>query len=109
LNSVSDDPEKIYKKKLYPLEEYYRFHEFHSPALDNPDFTTKPMVPVLGHAEHQKAFSRYLLGQDFPEMRIGPEPTTNRFIAVMYDKDEGSIPNNVLVVDSNKQFCALTE
>lgn len=42
-------------------------------------------------------------------MRIGPEPTTDRFIAVMYDKDEGSIPGNALVVDANKQFRALTK
>ncbi|KIH51050.1 hypothetical protein ANCDUO_18867 [Ancylostoma duodenale] len=33
LDSVSEGLRKIYKQKLYPLEEHYKFHEFHSPAL----------------------------------------------------------------------------
>ncbi|CAH2328833.1 EH domain-containing 4 [Pelobates cultripes] len=47
---------------------------------------------------------RYLLEQDFPGMRIGPEPTTDSFIAVMYGDKEGSIPGNALVVDPKKPF-----
>ena len=27
----------------------------------------------------------------------GPEPTTDRFIAVMYDENDGTIPGNALV------------
>lgn len=48
--------------------------------------------------------SRYLLEQDFPGMRIGPEPTTDGFIAVMYGENEGAIPGNALVVDPKKPF-----
>ncbi|PIO65119.1 hypothetical protein TELCIR_13226, partial [Teladorsagia circumcincta] len=33
LDSVSEGLRKIYKQKLYPLEEHYKFHEFPSPAL----------------------------------------------------------------------------
>ncbi|VDO49816.1 unnamed protein product [Onchocerca flexuosa] len=33
LETVSDGLRKIYKQKLLPLEEYYKFHDFHSPAL----------------------------------------------------------------------------
>jgi hypothetical protein len=32
--------------------------------------------------------------RDFPGIRIGPEPTTDRFIAVMYDDKEGVVPGN---------------
>jgi len=28
-------------------------------------------------------FIRYLLGRDFPGQRIGPEPTTDRFVVVL--------------------------
>lgn len=31
--TVSDGLKKIYKQKLLPLEDYYKFHDFHSPAL----------------------------------------------------------------------------
>lgn len=53
-------------------------------------------------------FSRYLLEQDFPGMRIGPEPTTDSFIAVMYGETEGSTPGNALVVDPKKPFRKLS-
>lgn len=48
--------------------------------------------------------ARYLLEQDFPGMRIGPEPTTDSFIAVMHGQVEGIIPGNALVVDPKKPF-----
>lgn len=48
--------------------------------------------------------ARYLLEQDFPGMRIGPEPTTDSFIAVMQGEVEGTIPGNALVVDPKKPF-----
>ena len=37
-------------------------------------------------------------------MRIGPEPTTDGFIAVMYGENEGVVPGNALVVDPKKPF-----
>lgn len=48
--------------------------------------------------------ARYLLEQDFPGMRIGPEPTTDSFIAVMHGEMDGTIPGNALVVDPKKPF-----
>uniref|UniRef100_A0A1I8EFT6 Uncharacterized protein n=2 Tax=Wuchereria bancrofti TaxID=6293 RepID=A0A1I8EFT6_WUCBA len=109
LETVSDGLRKIYKQKLLPLEEYYRFHDFHSPALDDPDFDAKPMILLVGqYSTGKTTFIRYLLEEDFPGIRIGPEPTTDRFIAVMWGEDVGSIPGNALVVDSKKQFRALS-
>jgi hypothetical protein len=31
--SVTEGLKKLYKTKLLPLEEHYRFHEFHSPPI----------------------------------------------------------------------------
>lgn len=57
----------------------YGFHDFHSPALDDPDFDAKPMVMLVGqYSTGKTTFIRYLLEQDFPGIRIGPEPTTDR-------------------------------
>ena len=59
----------------------YNFHDFHSPALDDPDFDARPMVMLVGQYSTGKTkFIRYLLEQDFPGIRIGPEPTTDRFV-----------------------------
>lgn len=46
--TVSEELKKLYKTELLPLEEYYRFHEFHSPALEDADFDNKPMVLLVG-------------------------------------------------------------
>uniref|UniRef100_A0A8C6SK61 EH-domain containing 3 n=1 Tax=Neogobius melanostomus TaxID=47308 RepID=A0A8C6SK61_9GOBI len=103
--TVSDGLKKLYKTKLLPLEESYKFHEFHSPALEDADFDNKPMVLLVGqYSTGKTSFIRYLLEQDFPGMRIGPEPTTDSFIAVMHGDMEGVIPGNALVVDPKKPF-----
>ncbi|XP_016326214.1 EH domain-containing protein 3-like [Sinocyclocheilus anshuiensis] len=103
--NVSEGLKKLYKTKLLPLEEHYKFHEFHSPALEDADFDNKPMVLLVGqYSTGKTSFIRYLLEQDFPGMRIGPEPTTDSFIAVMHGTMEGLIPGNALVVDPKKPF-----
>lgn len=107
--SVANGMKKIYKTKLLPLEEAYRFHEFHSPALEDADFHSKPMILLVGqYSTGKTTFIKYLLESDFPGMHIGPEPTTDRFIAVMHDENEGVVPGNALVVDPNRPFRPLS-
>ena len=47
-DNVVDGLKKLYKRKLYPLEEHYLFDKFHSPFLDDPDFDAKPMILLIG-------------------------------------------------------------
>ncbi|GCB75414.1 hypothetical protein scyTo_0015320 [Scyliorhinus torazame] len=47
-NTVSEGLRHLYNKRLQPLEEYYQFHHFHSPALEQADFENKPMVLLIG-------------------------------------------------------------
>lgn len=103
--NVSDGLRRLYRTKLFPLEDTYRFHDFHSPALEDADFDNKPMVLLVGqYSTGKTTFIRHLMEQDFPGMRIGPEPTTDSFIAVMHGDQEGVIPGNALVVDPKKPF-----
>lgn len=81
---VTEALRRVYNDKLLPLEEFTRFHEFHSAPLTQADFSARPMILLVGqYSTGKTTFIRYLLEQDFPGMRIGPEPTTDRFIAVM--------------------------
>lgn len=108
--SVAEGLKKLYKSKLLPLEECYKFHAFHSPQLDDPDFDAKPTVLLVGqYSTGKTTFIRYLLEQDFPGMRIGPEPTTDSFIVVSHAETESVIPGNALVVDPKKPFRALAK
>ncbi|CAN0594123.1 unnamed protein product, partial [Laminaria digitata] len=52
-------------------------------------------------------FIRYLLGRDFPGQRIGPEPTTDRFVAVMDGSDERVVPGNALTVSPHLPYRGL--
>merc|ERR1711953_889026 len=76
-----------------------------------------PMILLVGqYSTGKTTFIKYLLEQEFPGMRIGPEPTTDCFIIISQgDKDEvtgkiseGIIPGNALVVDRTKPFRALS-
>nr|NVI76626.1 putative achaete scute target 1 [Cucujiformia] len=40
---------------------------------------------------------------------IGPEPTTDKFIAIMYNEYEAMIPGNALVADPKRQFRQLSK
>ena len=68
------------RQKLLPLEKEYQFHDFHSPALDDPDFDarsqtstsvgervifhSRPMVMLVGqYSTGKTTFIRYLLEQ----------------------------------------------
>lgn len=104
-NNVLDGLKDMYKKVIFPLEDEYRFSEFHSPSLDEADFTAKPMILLVGqYSTGKTTFIKYLLEQEFPGMRVGPEPTTDRFIAVMKGETDQVIPGNALVVDPKRQF-----
>ncbi|KAF2884022.1 hypothetical protein ILUMI_22140 [Ignelater luminosus] len=107
---VSERLKNIYTNNLLPLERLYQFHYFHSPQLIDSDFDAKPMILLMGqYSTGKTTFIKYLLDCDFPGMRIGPEPTTDRFIAVMYDDKERIIPGNTLVMDPKKPFRALSK
>ncbi|XP_030755095.1 EH domain-containing protein 1-like isoform X2 [Sitophilus oryzae] len=107
--NVVDGLKSIYKNKLLPLEQHYLFNEFHSAPLSDADFDAKPLILLVGqYSTGKTTFIRYLLEREFPGMRIGPEPTTDKFIAVMYGENDGVIPGNALVVDPKRQFRPLS-
>eukprot|EP01041_Mallomonas_annulata_P007422 gene7422-15164_t len=102
---------KLYKKKILPVEMSSKYSHFGSPPLGPSDFEAKPMVLILGqYSVGKTSFIRSLLKQDFPGQRIGPEPTTDRFTAIMYNS-EGSdrqVPGHALVMQSEKPFRGLS-
>lgn len=100
---------KMYKRKMLPLELASRYAHFsQSPPLGPADFEAKPMVLLLGqYSVGKTSFIRSLLGRDFPGQRIGPEPTTDRFVAVMHGDADRSIPGNALAMRADRPFAGL--
>jgi len=55
-----DGLKRLYKEKIMPLEEKYKFVQFHGPLLTDGDFEAKPMVTP--HCRAQCCLGDLLLG-----------------------------------------------
>lgn len=108
--SVSTTLKDLYMKRLKPLEQAYHFNHFHSPVLNEGMFDSVPMILLLGqYSTGKTTFIKYLLGgEDYPGIRIGPEPTTDGFNVVMYG-NPCVIPGNAAIVDVTKPFQPLSK
>lgn len=88
---------------------YYSFGEAHSALLKDSDLEARPMVLLLGqYSTGKTTFIRTLLERDFPGMHIGPEPTTDRFMAVMHGPEDRTVPGNTAIMQEDKPFSALS-
>ena len=100
----------FYKEQLFPLEEKYQFHTFHSPAMKDADFEAKPLVMMVGqYSTGKTTFIKYLLGQDFPGLDIGKSPTTRKFMVVAHGNDNSEVTGSVLMNDPTTQFRTLSK
>jgi EH domain-containing protein 1 len=101
---------RLYRKKIRPLEISSKYGHFHSPPLSPSDFDAKPMVLLLGqYSVGKTSFIRYLLGRDFPGQRIGPEPTTDRFVAIIKgESGDKVIPGAALCSQADRPFRGLS-
>jgi len=106
--SVTEGLQKLYKERLLPIERHHLFHQFYSPELKDADFSCAPMVLLMGqYSTGKSTFIRHLLQRDYPGLRIGPEPTTDKFVCVLHGDSDSSTPGNALVVDSSLPFTQL--
>merc|ERR1740124_1750944 len=100
---------RLYRKKILPLELSSKYGHFHSPPLSPSDFEAKPMVLLLGqYSVGKTSFIKYLLGSNFPGMRIGPEPTTDRFTAILHGRTEKIVPGAALCSQTDRPFRGLS-
>ncbi|CAE7460613.1 ERF1 [Symbiodinium microadriaticum] len=107
--SVADGLQVLYKDRLLPVEKDFSFPHFFSPELTDADFSARPMVMLTGqYSTGKSTFIRHLLGRDYPGLRIGPEPTTDKFVAVCKGDMDQVIPGNALVVDKSMPFTQLS-
>jgi len=98
----------LYGNNIRELEAKYKFPDFHSPLMDDVDFKAKPIVLLVGqYSVGKTSFIKYLLERDFPGSRIGPEPTTDSFMAVMHGDTEKNVPGNAAVMDRDLPFRTL--
>ena len=99
---------QLYATKLRPLEEKSRYDALQEPLLGEAWFDSKPVVLLIGqYSVGKTSFIRYLLGRDFPKQHIGPEPTTDAFLAVMHGDQDKTTPGNALTSQPDSPFHSL--
>lgn len=107
--SILDGLKSIYHSKIEPLESASGFEHFYSPALSDRDLDSKPLVLLLGqYSTGKTTFINYLLDGSYPGAHIGPEPTTDKFFAVMKGETERILPGNAATVQSDLPFAGLS-
>ncbi|KAL1932055.1 hypothetical protein VTP01DRAFT_9111 [Rhizomucor pusillus] len=105
---IIEGVKKIYKTKIKPLEVTYNFEGFHSAPLTDSDIEAKPIVLLIGqYSTGKTTFIRYLLDKRYPGEHIGVEPTTDKFVAVMYGNEDRVIPGNAAAVNQDLPFRGL--
>lgn len=106
---VLEGLKRLYAEKIRPVEAATFFQQFYSSPLADAEFDAPPMILLVGpYSVGKTSFIKYLVGKDFPGSRIGPEPTTDRFTAVMYGEEERVVPGNALTVAPGSPFGGLT-
>ena len=102
---VIEELKRLRRLAIKPVEQLYHYDVFNSPCITDAEFDSKPQVMLVGqYSVGKTTFIRYLLGRDFPSMRIGPEPTTDRFTALIDGPEEKVIFGNYLSIMQNMPF-----
>jgi len=98
----------IYNQHVRPFEASTFYNLFYDDFLNDAVFDSPPIVLLLGpYSSGKTTFIRHILQCDFPGMHIGPEPTTDRFMAIMHGSEPKVIPGNALTVAPGSPFQGL--
>lgn len=105
---VIEELKRLYKTKIQPLEQLYRYDVFNTACISDAEFDSKPQVMLIGqYSVGKTTFIRYLLGRDWAHIHIGPEPTTDRFTALMDGPEDRTILGNPLSVMADMPYKGL--
>jgi len=107
--SVAAGLQSLYRSTL-PDSHHVAGHRFESLEEVPPAyFSSRPLILTLGqYSTGKTTFIQHLLGHDYPNAQIGPEPTTDRFVAVCHGSEVQIIPGNALVYDKTLPFTPLS-
>jgi len=98
-DQVIDGLYSFYSKTMLPIEQAISYHMFHSSFITEGEMRAAPIVLVVGpYSVGKTSFIRYLVGRDFPGQNIGPEPTTDRYHALMHGPEDRIVPGNTVTV-----------
>jgi len=86
---------QIYADAVLPIERRSHFAHFHSPAITAEEFGSRPQVLLLGqYSTGKTSMVRWLTGTECPHFDVRPQPSTDKFMAVVHGGQERLIHGN---------------
>uniref|UniRef100_A0A7S1S483 Dynamin-type G domain-containing protein n=1 Tax=Alexandrium catenella TaxID=2925 RepID=A0A7S1S483_ALECA len=86
---------QIYEETVLPIELRSHFAHFHSPRITPEEFSSRPQVLLLGqYSTGKTSMVRWLTGQECPHFDVRPQPSTDKFMAVVHGEQERLINGN---------------
>mmetsp|Transcript_8487 Transcript_8487/g.17691 ORF Transcript_8487/g.17691 Transcript_8487/m.17691 type:complete len:617 (+) Transcript_8487:33-1883(+) len=100
---------ELYRKHVVDAERRYHLHyNFRLPTdgdIRDSEFDAAPMVLLIGqYSTGKTTFISHLLGESFPGMHIGPEPTTDKFTALFHSGERDQNATDLSAVKFEKKF-----
>jgi GTPase SAR1 family protein len=112
VDPVIEGLKRLYRLGIKPLEKQFKFDLFSSPHLSDADFDSPPLVLLLGqYSTGKTTFITHLLQKNYPNSRVGPEPSTDKFVIVTKSPNnvDQIVPGNALAVQNDRPFRTLTK
>mmetsp|Transcript_22630 Transcript_22630/g.52790 ORF Transcript_22630/g.52790 Transcript_22630/m.52790 type:complete len:429 (+) Transcript_22630:76-1362(+) len=86
---------KVYKNVVLPVEERSSFAHFHLPAISAEEMEARPQVLFLGqYSTGKTSMIKWLTGVETPHFDIRPQPSTDKFMAIVHGDQERLISGN---------------
>eukprot|EP00747_Dinoflagellata_sp_TGD_P208310 gnl/TRDRNA2_/TRDRNA2_81815_c0_seq2.p1 gnl/TRDRNA2_/TRDRNA2_81815_c0~~gnl/TRDRNA2_/TRDRNA2_81815_c0_seq2.p1 ORF type:complete len:315 (+),score=62.91 gnl/TRDRNA2_/TRDRNA2_81815_c0_seq2:105-1049(+) len=86
---------QVYASTVRPVEERSAFHHFHLPAMTAEELEARPQVLFLGqYSTGKTSMIKWLTGVDTPHFDIRPQPSTDKFFAIVHGDQERVIHGN---------------
>lgn len=86
---------QLYKKAVLPAERSSHFEHFHARPITQEEFEAKPQVLLLGqYSTGKTSMVRWLTRSDSAHFDVRPQPSTDKFMAVVHGEKEQIIHGN---------------
>lgn len=89
---------RTYKEVILPMEQRSHYEHFHSPPVTAEEFEARPQVLMLGqYSTGKTSMVKWLSGRDTPYFDIRPQPSTDKFMAIVHGNEERLIYGNAAI------------
>lgn len=94
-SSVLQELWSLYSREVLPLERLCHFQHFHKSPITLEEFEAKPQVLLLGqYSTGKTSMARWLTGVDSTHFDVRPQPSTDKFMAVVHGPSPRLIHGN---------------